>query len=446
MAITNLYQYYQSLGQALPSWQQRRGIAGQAGISNYTGTASQNTQLLNYLQGQTGGQFGNQGYQGSFNLSNALATGNNIISAGALGGSSLTTPTTSNYSSLMQRLEELRNKPYETLPEQTKVSEYETQLENLLKSYTGQEKYKQQLMEQEGATRYEQELKDMENTIRMKEASLRAGLVDVEGKPIPMQAITGQQAEMKRQAAIELEGLSAVYEVKRGDLEAAYKKVENKFNLKYEPIKEQIDLTSKLLNLNYNKLTKAEKKQADQRQTELDNLTDQLKVAQKEEEDAYKLEINPGDYSNSEIKKLRYAGIDATNTSMADNYLYGRKAPKGKGAGAGESLSINQIAQFKNLYGWTPPFGYTQSQLLKYMKDNPGATPEELEAGANQVKPPVTPTVPTAPKKRLGFFARVREFFRKGIRALIPKKEKDQIQEALNAGYTQEEIELFFSK
>ena len=423
MAITNLYQYYQSLGQALPSWQQRRGIAGQAGISNYTGTASQNTQLLNYLQGQTGGQFGNQGYQGSFNLSNASATGNNIISAGALGGSSLTTPTTSNYSSLTQRLEELRNKPYEALPEQTKVSEYETQLENLLKSYTGQEKYKQQLMEQEGATRYEQELKDMENTIRMKEASLRAGLVDVEGKPIPMQAITGQQAEMKRQAAIEFEGLSAVYEVKRGDLEAAYKRVENKFNLKYEPIREQIDLTSKLLNLNYDKLTKVEKKQADQRQTELDTLTDQLKVAQKEEEDAYKLEINPGDYSNSEIKKLRYAGIDATNTSMADNYLYGGKAPKGKRVGAGVGAG-----------------GYTSSELRKLRAY--GIDPSDIKTadaflyrGIEPPKPSEPPEIPrigfgtpkgfkgipyTLPKKR-GFFSRVWGFFSgRGERTTIP--------------------------
>jgi len=49
-----------------------------------------------------------------------------------------------------------------------------------------------------------------------------------------------------------------------------------------------------------------------------------------------------------------------------------------------EPLSINQIDQFRRAYGWTPPYGFTESQLLKYMEDNPNATPEELEAGAKQ--------------------------------------------------------------
>lgn len=47
---TNLYQYYTSQGQALPSIQARQGIATQAGITGYTGTAAQNNQLLGYLQ------------------------------------------------------------------------------------------------------------------------------------------------------------------------------------------------------------------------------------------------------------------------------------------------------------------------------------------------------------------------------------------------------------
>lgn len=50
-----------------------------------------------------------------------------------------------------------------------------------------------------------------------------------------------------------------------------------------------------------------------------------------------------------------------------------------------KKLSINQIEQFRRSFGWTPPFGYTMGQLDKYISDNPGATPEELELGARQV-------------------------------------------------------------
>lgn len=49
MAISTLNEYYQSKGQALPSISERQGIAAQAGIQNYTGTAQQNMQLLGNL-------------------------------------------------------------------------------------------------------------------------------------------------------------------------------------------------------------------------------------------------------------------------------------------------------------------------------------------------------------------------------------------------------------
>ena len=51
---------------------------------------------------------------------------------------------------------------------------------------------------------------------------------------------------------------------------------------------------------------------------------------------------------------------------------------------AAQPLSLNQIEQFRRSYGWTPPYGFTESQLLQFMNDNPNATPEELEAGAKQ--------------------------------------------------------------
>ena len=42
--INNLNDYYNSKGQTLPSVQDRMGVATQADIQNYTGTAQQNQQ------------------------------------------------------------------------------------------------------------------------------------------------------------------------------------------------------------------------------------------------------------------------------------------------------------------------------------------------------------------------------------------------------------------
>ena len=47
---TNLYEYYTQQGQNLPSVKERQPIAQKAGISNYKGTAEQNSQLLSYLK------------------------------------------------------------------------------------------------------------------------------------------------------------------------------------------------------------------------------------------------------------------------------------------------------------------------------------------------------------------------------------------------------------
>ena len=47
----NLYEYYQSKGEALPTVQQRQGVATEAGITDYKGTKEQNVSLLGYLTG-----------------------------------------------------------------------------------------------------------------------------------------------------------------------------------------------------------------------------------------------------------------------------------------------------------------------------------------------------------------------------------------------------------
>ena len=130
-----------------------------------------------------------------------------------------------------------------------------------------------------------------------------------------------------------------------------------------------------------------------------------------------------------------------------------------------EPLSINQIEQFRRSYGWTPPFGFTESQLLQFMADNPNATPEELEAAAKQAMAGETGTIePTTPTntpdevitKILDTMsdAQLKALKKKadeaGISSMWKGKRtdvknylnsiKDKIQTALNEGFSVEEI------
>ena len=81
-------------------------------------------------------------------------------------------------------------------------------------------------------------------------------------------------------------------------------------------------------------------------------------------------------------------------------------------------MTLWEIGQFERLYGWTPPSGFTRSQLDQYIKDNPNATPKELEAGARQASGGATLTTD-----------------RNTIEGI-----RERIKKAKNSGYTEEEI------
>ncbi len=133
-----------------------------------------------------------------------------------------------------------------------------------------------------------------------------------------------------------------------------------------------------------------------------------------------------------------------------------------------EPLSINQIDQFRRSYGWTPPYGFTEAQLLQFMNDNPNATPEELENGAKQALSGQGEIIePTEPQTNfpdtVGHIMNtitdeeMNTLFSKaktaGATKLFRGKRNDvqayietfqsQIEEAINQGYSKEEIKEY---
>ena len=122
-----------------------------------------------------------------------------------------------------------------------------------------------------------------------------------------------------------------------------------------------------------------------------------------------------------------------------------------------EILSINQIDTFRRNYKWTPPYGYTENQLLQFMKDNPTLTPEELEAAANKA---MAGKITKTPENIIDWInsnmsdEQLKSLKKKADEAGIShwytgKKTdvknyldsvKDKIQTTIESGYTKEEI------
>jgi len=199
-------------------------------------------------------------------------------------------------------------------------------------------------------------------------------------------------------------------------------------------------------------------KEDDKTQREADELLDEKRDAKNEA-------IRQGDYATAAKIAL------ATSKEEVAQLLSQIKPATGKATTTtpisvgDEPLSINQIEQFRRSYGWTPPFGFTESQLLQFMADNPNATPEELEAAAKQAMAGETGTIePTTPTntpdevitKILDTMsdAQLKALKKKadeaGISSMWKGKRtdvknylnsiKDKIQTALNEGFSVEEI------
>jgi hypothetical protein len=117
-------------------------------------------------------------------------------------------------------------------------------------------------METAGVNRIAQEQRDLEGQIATKMASLNAGLTNIEGKAIPMEFITGQQAEMKRQAGAELSVLQARQAVLQGNLANAKDAAERAVNLIYGPDEQRIKNLQTFISLNKDTMDAEEKKQA----------------------------------------------------------------------------------------------------------------------------------------------------------------------------------------
>lgn len=80
---------------------------------------------------------------------------------------------------------------------------------------------------------------------------------------------TGKIAQVQRNQAIVLGGLSALALAKQGSLEAAKAEIDRTLALEFEPIKQEIENTKTFIDLNYQDLSRAEKKQADALQIQL---------------------------------------------------------------------------------------------------------------------------------------------------------------------------------
>lgn len=151
-----------------------------------------------------------------------------------------------------------------TNPDQTAYDQRMTQLEEAYKGTMGKgEAYKQQL-EQAGVPEAQKQLADLNILMAQQQASFNQGMLDTEGKVIPMRFITGQQAQMQKQYAITAGNTAMMAQALQGNITMAKQTAMDTVNLKYADREAELNMQKQMLELNYDKLTRSEQKRADE--------------------------------------------------------------------------------------------------------------------------------------------------------------------------------------
>lgn len=274
-----------------------------------------------------------------------------------------------------------------------------------------------------------------------------------------------QRAEALRLNSIESLQIQAQYNVAKGRLATAQTLANQAVDLKFKPIEDQIAAAKANIELlkGSPNISLEEKKRAIAQTQILNDRASAIDRQKQNEQDIFGL-----------IKTAMTNGLtDATILSQANNATKAQaeqilapylKKPAKSLVDTEKPMSVSEIESFRHSYGWTPPFGFTQTQIKQYIADNPNATPEELEAGAEQVSG-ITENTKAAPNTQtpdqiVSFVTGNMNDAQKsvlkkkadvaGISSMWKPASTDvknylksieaQIQEALDAGYTQEEI------
>src|SRR3990167_7236991 len=318
------------------------------------------------------------------------------------------------------------------------------------------------------------------------------------GRGVTTGGLAPIQAGALRQNAIQSLGISALLEASKGNILLAQEQVAIAVQTKYGALEEE--QKAKLANLDLlikdPATTIADKNRAIILQAIENKKTADLAFAKKNEEGAKTKALEYATVADSltlnEMMKAKTAldvariaqskglitpeeaktkaELERIKSQTAKDYAEAQKTLKAEIGATNKPLSTNQIVQFKETYGWTPPFGFSASQLSKYMQDNPNATPAELEAGARQAgeQTGATPakTTTTTPEAIISFVtnnmtpeqktALKKKAGTAGVSSMWKTASVDiknylnsitaQIQEALDSGFTQEEIMDFLTK
>lgn len=265
-----LYEYYTAQGKPLPTIQERGQLYGQYGLgdaASYAGTPEQNTALLGMLSAQPAPAPTQppmiHSTPGALYGTTQTPT---VVSNQNLGAGSLVMPPQqpanidSDIQSALALVKAMQSTQDQILKDQQ--TQYENELKASLDQVRGLPQKAQNLETQYQIPQQTEELRRVMSDLAVRSGALEAGIQKVEGRAIPMELITGEQEQLRRNGLIEINTLAARAQALQGNIELSRKLVDRAIDLEFKPLETQINGTLKFIELNRDKMNAEEKKQA----------------------------------------------------------------------------------------------------------------------------------------------------------------------------------------
>jgi hypothetical protein len=211
----------------------------------------------------------------------------------------------------------------EANPAQDKQNGIISTLSNLYGQMTGKTAAQQQAEAAANLPQYNQQLNDINSQIQTLQKQSAAAQIQSEDRLAPSFAISGEQQQIQHQSAIKALGLSAIAQTLQGNIALAKDQADRAVAAQFGPIQDQIDYQTKMLELNKDNLSRADKQRADLLAAKL---ADQQKLVDQAKQDkqtqlSWAAEAAKNGADSMTINKALAAPDAKTALGILGNYL-----------------------------------------------------------------------------------------------------------------------------
>ena len=272
-----------------------------------------------------------------------------------------------------------------TTPTEQKQLGLVSNIEASLKKMLGKSERGAELFKESGLEQKQLQLNELDKQLAQEQRALENELRRLEKNPEGVfgpGALQGQMGRIRSESLQRQADLSIIKAGVQGDISTAQSIIQQKLDLEFAPIQEEIEYYSSLLQLSQTESGILDKKEQDQLNFILNARQEEKNSAEAEKKMRYELGYQLAAAGDTAGARAVFAG----QMDIGEAYI---KAGQAQFAAAqttptAKRMSESERQEFAKDFGWQPPMGMSYEEALQFTRDNPTSSPDELRKAAEE--------------------------------------------------------------